>query len=148
MYRARLCEEHVAEDDQRQRRRERALDVLHWRIQDTVARRSGVFATDWKELRRRWDEVCGVLNHNQGTASLPLDEAWYAMDWCTALAEQFLGAEDDLEKGIAPTWWLEQERDRVFEKFRHLDAGLMSNGLPRRPDAAGRAHPRSSHRDA
>lgn len=126
-----LCEQHNLEHEREKEKRTRALDALHRRLPDVSAQYAGELADEWRVLHSRWDRVCNVVNGQRGTKSLPLSDAEYAIDWCIALAKELLSAEDALATGKKPPSSLEITRGWVNERFENLEAGFMSNGLPR-----------------
>ena len=125
MFTASLCQEHHAQQQESDRRRERALAVLHYRVSDTAARKSDAFADDWRALRDRWRIVCDVMTSQRGRRNLSLEEAEYAMIRCTSLALELLDAEDAAAQGRSPASSPQDTRRWVLERLRSLDAGLI-----------------------
>jgi hypothetical protein len=76
--------------------------------------------------------VCHVLNHNATDDALA-DEAEFAKDWCIVLAEEIVLSEKAYLNGDNKSRpELQYTRDWVWERFRNLGAGLMSNGVRRK----------------
>jgi hypothetical protein len=60
------------------------------------------------------------------------EEAEFAMEWCITFAQEIVDAERAARKGNpAPSLHMESTRQWVRERFRNLERGLMSNGVPR-----------------
>jgi hypothetical protein len=83
------------------------------------------------QLRTRWRSACYVVQAEQGTAFMPLDEADFALEWCIALAQDIVKAHRALLAGIAGHSYYLPNHEWVWERFRNLEAGLRSNGTPR-----------------
>ena len=79
-----------------------------------------------------WNRACGVVQSQYGTELMPLDEAEYACEWCIALAQEIVDAEIAVRAGKRIPDSLEATRFWVWERFKFLETGLRSNGLPRR----------------
>jgi hypothetical protein len=59
------------------------------------------------------------------------DEAGYAIEWSIALAKEIVDAEIAFRNGAVPSYSLESTREWVWDRFRNLEKGLMSNGIKR-----------------
>jgi hypothetical protein len=126
-----LCKRHHEEDAHRRERRRVAIETLHTttvveRLPDDLALREELL-----QLCERWHSICSTIITQQGTKTLPVDEAEYASEWCIALAQEIVDAEFAHRSGGAIKPSLAATREWVSERFANLDAGLMSNGLPR-----------------
>ena len=126
-----LCREHDEEEFLERERRSAALLTLETggvegRLPDNLDLRQELM-----QLRERFFRARSVLQAERGTESMPLDEAEYAIAWCFRLAHEIRVAEIGLRNGRAPGWDLESTRSWVWDRFRNLEAGRRSNGLPR-----------------
>lgn len=131
LHRGGLCIRHFGEDELREQRRASALTALHRGVVDGRPPDDPGIRAELLELRNRWFRVCQVLQTQRGKREMPLDEADFAVDWCIALAEELVAAELALREGLKPSVKLEGTRGWVWGRFRCLEAGLRSNGLPR-----------------
>lgn len=78
-----------------------------------------------------WRLACDVSNTERAHKKLPLDEAECAVEWCIKLAKAVLYANDQALAGQTNYPELETVRIWVWERFKNLEHGLRSNGLPR-----------------
>ncbi|MFM0348987.1 hypothetical protein [Paraburkholderia sp. RL17-347-BIC-D] len=61
------------------------------------------------------------------------DEAEFAVEWCIAIAASLVEEERLFRQSILPDPMLKIYRNDVWTRFDNLEAGLMSNGVPRAP---------------
>jgi len=125
-----LCQDHYEEDNEKRRRRKDALNALHMaqiegRLPENPELRKELF-----QIRKWFFRACTALQHNREDEIL-LDEARYAFEWCISLAQEIVDAEIAFRNGEPPLSSLESVREWVWDRFRNLEKGLMSNGVKR-----------------
>ena len=126
-----LCKEHYEEKAEKERRRDGAVNALHTatiadRLPENLELRDELF-----RLRNWWDRACNAVNYNRRDEVLG-DEAEYAIEWCIALAQEIVDAEIAFRAGNRPSSSLGATREWVWDRFRNLESGLMSNGVKRK----------------
>lgn len=127
-----LCEKHHKEKLQEEKRREAALHALHFgKIADRLVENEEL-RDELARLRQWWFKTCDAVNNNRKDTVLK-DEAEYAAEWCIALAQEIVDAELAFRAGSnSPSnYSLVATREWVWQRFRNLEAGLMSNGIQR-----------------
>lgn len=127
-----LCQRHHEEDLSHRQLRNDALQALHKGIIDGKIPISQDIHKELKRLHLYWDRVCNVVQAQRGTDTMPLEEADYATEWCIALAQEIVKAQRELAAGKGMPTSLTYTGEWVWERFRNLDAGLCSNGIPRK----------------
>jgi hypothetical protein len=126
-----LCKAHYEEDESRRRLGEEALTALHHGVLDREVLSDPGLRDELERLRDYWYRICSVLQTQQGTHSMPLDEAKYATEWCIALAQEIIKAQREIASGKQISTSLEFTQQRLWGRLRNLDAGLRSNGTRR-----------------
>lgn len=126
-----MCRKHNEERTVRENRRRVAIATLHTaavgdRLPDDPELRAELL-----RLQKWWFRVCDAVIEQRSVGPLPLDEAEYASEWCIALAQELVDAELALRSGKKPDARLEYIRHLVWDRFKNLEASLMSNGIPR-----------------
>jgi hypothetical protein len=124
-----LCKEH--HDLAKRRLREEALDLLHRYKVDGSALTKPEARDEHTRLEPWWTRACRAINFNRVDDVLQ-DEAEYAVEWCIAIATSLVEEERLFRQGIAHDPTKNVYRDDVWARFSNLEAGLMSNGVPRR----------------
>ncbi|MDP3282690.1 MAG: hypothetical protein U1D41_14300 [Nitrosomonas sp.] len=128
-----FCEKHHKEKLQMEKRRETALTALDaGKIADQFLENKEL-CDELQRLRQWWFKICDAINNNRKDTILK-DEAKYAIEWCIALAQEIVDAELAFRAGSNrfSTDSLMSTRQWVWERFRNLEAGLMSNGIQRK----------------
>jgi hypothetical protein len=126
-----LCEQHHREDQAKARRRNEAVDLLFQGIVDNDALRTAVLREELDRMQRWWERASRELR-SPGTDAVFGNEAEFAIEWCIILAQEMVEAERAARNGNSPTSsQLESTRQWVWERFRNLECGLLSNGVPR-----------------
>jgi len=125
-----LCSEHFEEQQEKRRRRDAALQALHYgeidgRLPDDLKLRD-----ELQQLRSWWDRACFSVNQ-QIQDSILQDEAQYAVEWCISLAQEIVVAELASRSGQPDPSAFISTRDWVWKRFSNLQAGYMSNGVKR-----------------
>jgi len=130
-YRGGLCEQHHREDEAKSRRRNEAVDLLFQSVVDNEVLRTPELREELDRLQRWWQRACWEMR-SPGTDTVFGDEAEFAFEWCVILAQEMVEAERAARSGNSATSpHLENTRQWVWERFRNLEGGLMSNGVPR-----------------
>jgi choline dehydrogenase-like flavoprotein len=127
-----LCKAHHEKDAVHDRRRDAAVHALHTamindRLPDDPTLREELF-----QLREWWNRACLAVQAQRSGHLMPLDEAEYALEWSISLAQEIVDAEIAVRNGRPVGKSLDATRDWVWGRFRNLEAGLQSNGVPRR----------------
>lgn len=128
-----LCKEHHEEDVLRREREAAARQTLETGEVEGRRLENVELREELMQLHERFWRARSVLISQRGTESMPLDEAQYAIYWCEALAHEIRVAEIASREGQMPGYSLEHTRSWVWDRFRNLEAGRRSNGLPREP---------------
>lgn len=115
-------------------RRDQAIDALHTLVVGGRLPDNEALRIELLELSRWWQMACNAVQTNREVELMPLEEAEYALEWCIALAGELVAAELAFRDGRAASHSLVGTRTWVWGRFKNLDAGLRSNGLPRRDD--------------
>ena len=127
------CKQHHEERAAREASRDAAIRTLETgaidgRLPDDLELREELM-----RIRERFVRARMVCMTQRGSKDMPLDEAEYAFEWCVSLAEAIREAELAHRLGSRDRGSLEYVRQWVWDRFRNLEAGLRSNGLPRSP---------------
>lgn len=126
-----LCETHADEARVKARRRDDALEVLHYGVIDGALPSDPKIREELTRLGRWWRSACDSLHHSTPHAILK-DEAEPATSWCIALAQELIDAERAARAGRSfDNTMLNGTRQWVWERFSNLERGLMSNGVAR-----------------
>jgi hypothetical protein len=129
-----LCEKHHEEKSKKERRRNAAIDALHYLTIDGEYLENSSLQEKLLNIKKWWDRACISVNHRI-TDNILLDEANYALEWCIALAQEIVDAElayrknKDVPENLQ--YVLQHTEDMVLDRFKNLEAGLMSNGVAR-----------------
>lgn len=75
-----------------------------------------------------WHRACNAVNYGRKDPVLR-NEAEYAVEWCIALAQEISDAELAFRNGESPSPALAVTRVWVWDRFRNLEEGLVSNGI-------------------
>lgn len=127
-----LCEKHHEEDSLRKRRKEAAIQCLHVGVVDGRLPENPELREELSRLRKWWNRACQAVQSRHDATHMPLDEADYALDWCIALAQAIMDAELAFRSGERIPDSLAATRHWVWDRFNNLEAGLRSNGTPRK----------------
>lgn len=126
-----LCELHAAEARSKLQRRENAVSALHHCIIDDALPSDPTVKNELLRISEWWRVACSSLNHQRQHAVLR-DEAEAATSWCIALAQELVDAERAYRAGKKyERTMLDATSQWVWERFRNLERGLMSNGVER-----------------
>ena len=127
-----LCEEHHAEHLEELRKHDEAVNVLHHGLLEGQPFQKQNIVEEYWRIRNWWDRTCDSVN-SQREDDILRGEAQYALDWCISLTRQLIQEEIAFRKGHDyPQPW-NNTRDWVWERFKNLQAGLMSNGRQQPP---------------
>ena len=125
-----LCKKHHEEAAEKGRRRSAALDALHKAEIEGCLPENPELREELFQIRKWWFRACDALNYGRKDEILS-DEAQYAIEWCIALAQEIVDAEIASRNGQPIPMSLEGTRGWVWDRFRNLEKGLMSNGVKR-----------------
>jgi hypothetical protein len=125
-----LCEKHLAEKNENEIRRDEAIRTLHSGLLEGEVFQRGELREEFLKLQEWWFRACDAINYRREDPALK-DEAEYAATWCESLAELIIQDERAHRKGDhhPPPWNF--MREHLWGRFKNLEAGLMSNGVPR-----------------
>jgi hypothetical protein len=133
-YYIRLCEKHYKDKCKKDADHNAAVDLLHFGYVDGSYLSSSFLSDKLYKIRKWWFRACDSVN-NSTVDSILLDEASNAIYWCISLAHEIVRSEREYRNNITIGEELESSlkntENLVFERFRNLENGLMSNGLPR-----------------
>lgn len=127
-----LCKEHYEEQECRRRKENAAVDFLHSRVIEGQVIQHAELKEEANDLFRWWDRVCRAVQARRDVGHMPFDEADYAISWCCSIAQRIIEAELAYRAGKEVSPMLKAEREPFWERFRNLEVGLASNGVPRR----------------
>jgi len=128
-----LCHEHYAEHVEAQMCCDEAIRVLHHGILDGQTIQKTELAEEFRKLQEWWRRACDSINFQRKDPILR-DEAKYASEWCISLAQVIIKEERLFRNGnVRPPPW-NFIRDSVWDRFKNLEEGLMSNGVARPKD--------------
>lgn len=130
LYLGGLCKCHYDEGARREQRRDAAVRTLHSGTVDGRVLNNEELRAELLRLLTWWHRACDAVNYGRKDPVLR-DEAEYAVEWCIALAQEISDAELAFRNGENPTPALAATRVWVWDRFRNLEAGLMSNGIER-----------------
>lgn len=126
-----LCEQHYLEDEAKARRRQEAVDLLFRGVVDNDALRTPELRDELDRLQCWWERASRELR-SSGIDTVFGEETEFASEWCITLAQEIVEAGRSARSGNpATSAHLERTRKWIWERFRNLEKGLMSNGLPR-----------------
>ena len=109
---------------------EHARDLLFKSVVDGRILSNKELQLELSRLQPWWDRACRSVNFNRIDPIL-LDEAEYAVEWCLSISANIVEEERifRLTRELEPG--LRLAREQVWMRFSNLEAGLMSNGVPR-----------------
>lgn len=126
-----LCEEHYREDQAKSRRDMEARELLFRSVVDNEPLQNIALQEELGRLQRWWERASRELR-SPGAEAVFGGEAEFAIEWCINLAAVMVEEERAARSGTLETSLEEQStRQWVWERFRNLGLGMMSNGLPR-----------------
>ena len=129
-YREGLCEEHYEENKSKQLRRDTAVNTLRLGVIDGRLPDNQELSEELLRIRKWWDRACRSVNYNFEDDVL-LDEAHSALGWCIAIAQEIIDEELAYRQGNPKKYLSNEIRKIEWERFKNLEAGLRSNGVPR-----------------
>jgi hypothetical protein len=124
------CDEHYEELAEERRRRDEAVRVLHWGLVDDRSFEKAELRDEFFRLQKWWNRACDAENFHREDPVLK-DEATYALSWCIALASVLIREERSHRLDASSKLPYDHTREWVWDRFRNLEAGLMSNGVAR-----------------
>jgi hypothetical protein len=133
LYRSGFCELHFHEDQKNQARRDSALRVLHTGLIEGALPKNSTLTSELEDVRKWWDRVCRTTNYGIEDKVL-VDEVEYAAEWCIAIAQEIIDEGKVLNEGKLPNHSSIHIKEIAWVKFKNLEKGLMSNGVPRMND--------------
>jgi hypothetical protein len=126
-----LCEEHYNEKELERARRDSAVNALHYSKVDNEYFQNKAIRDELFKIQKWWLRGCNALNSGFEDEILK-NEADASTSWCISLAKELVDAERRHRNGGGVSnYMLESTREWVWERFRNLEAGLMSNGVNR-----------------
>ncbi len=128
-----LCRPHYEEHAREEAQRDEAVQALHRSVIDGLPIQQPELREEFLKLQKWWTRACTVRNFG-GEDPILKDEAEYALEWCISLAKVIITEEKKFRSGDTrkPEW--NYTRDWVWDRFKNLEAGLMSNGVERRKE--------------
>ena len=127
-----LCKDHYEEREDRRRREDAAVEFLHSGVIDGRLLQDSELQNEFQQLSKWWGRVCQAAQTRRDAIHMPIEEADYAISWCTSIAQRIIEAELAFRAGMEIPPLLKAQREPYWERFRNLEAGLASNGVPRR----------------
>jgi len=128
------CKKHHIEHSHRAECREKAVHALHTGLVDKCLPGDPDLRNELLRLRKWWDRACHSVQTQHDVDFMPFEEAEYALEWCISLAQEIIEAELGLRTGKTASDSLAATRYWVWDRFKNLENGLHSNGLPRNAD--------------
>lgn len=125
-----LCKKHHEEGRLNELRRTDALSALHDLTVKGRILENAELKAELLRLRDWWDRVVRSMNYRIADPVLG-DEVESAKEWCILLAQEIVAGEMAIRNGTSPSYMLDATRLWVWDRFKNLEAGLMSNGVPR-----------------
>lgn len=127
-----LCRHHHEQESSRRELRDKAVTALHTLRIDGRWPDDLLLRKELLDIHGWWTKACSVVKTGLDSALMPHDEAEYALEWCIALAQEIVLAEVAVRSGEETGSTLACTKLWVWERFKNLEAGLCSNGMPRR----------------
>lgn len=131
-YLGRLCKDHYEKMEDCRRREDAATQFLHTGIIDAQLIQHPELRDEFHQISKWWDRVCQAIQTRHDAIHMPLEEAEFAISWCTSIAQLIIEAELAFRAGKEISLLLRAKREPYWERFHNLEAGLASNGTPRR----------------
>lgn len=129
-YRGGLCRRHHEEAEAEETKERSAIVALRtWQVDGHPPEKPGL-KDEMMEVARWWDRACFSLQGNKKDGVLK-DEAEYALSWCISIATAIIKQERAHRSGQAEDPAIQYQKDLAWERFKNLEAGLMSNGVER-----------------
>lgn len=127
-----LCEEHYQERQRKSKLHDDAVRLLHRSELDDSYLTNPELRDELRRIQKWWYRTCDSLNFRR-TDPILGDEAEHAFSWCIAVAEKIVESERAFRNGTPRSSnHLEYTKEWVYDRLCNLEAGLMSNGVPRR----------------
>lgn len=128
-----LCRGHYDEHLEEQRLQSEAVYLLHHGTLNDRSIQHQELAEEFRKLQVWWHRACDAVNFEREDPILR-NEAKYAINWCVSLAVVIIREEQAFRGGdTRPNTW-DPTRNWVWERFKNLEEGLMSNGVIRPPN--------------
>lgn len=125
------CEEHYQDHTREEARRNAAVSALHTGLVAGQLLENQPLREEFFKLQDWWHDACRSVQTKRDVRNVPYDEAEYALEWCIRLAQEIIDADAVIKAGKTTDYQLDHTRQWVWDRFRNLEAGLRSNGLPR-----------------
>ena len=125
-----FCRQHYEEYAEDAKLRDEAVQALHRGTLDNDLFKKIELSDEFSRLQKWWFRTCDSLNYSRKDPILG-DEAEYSKEWCISLAKVIIREERAYRGGDLNKQEWDSTRDWVWERFRNLEAGLMSNGISR-----------------
>lgn len=125
-----FCPEHYAEFKQQRKNRDDAIQTLHSSIVNEQLFQKAELKEEFEKIQQWWRRACDSINYKKEDPILK-NEAQYATEWCIALTLELIQEEKAFRAGATLQTSSSFTRDWVWLRFKNLESGLMSNGLPR-----------------
>lgn len=123
----RLCNKHLDEHYEKEKRRDEAVRFLHTGMLDDQTIQNVKLNDEFRRLKVWWSRACDAINC-QVEDTILKDETGDAFKWCKSLAELIIQDEKAYRSGRPnPAPW-NSNREDLWERFKNLEAGLMSSG--------------------
>lgn len=126
-----LCEAHQDEYAAQERRRQAAIEALHYGKIHGIYPKDVDIQKELEKLRKWWHRACDAVNYKREDEILR-DEAEFALEWCIALAQEVVDAEVLIREGKDAVQPFSFKQTWVWERFENLEKGLKSNGIERK----------------
>ena len=126
------CKEHHEERAHAEREQNEARILIRESTVDGSPVSDAALKEELMRLQFWWyDAVDALRFHSE--KRVPKEEAEYALSWCLSLAKEIVKTERLRRQcDQADPYALLAARLWVWERFKNLEAGLRSNGLPRK----------------
>ena len=129
-YRDGLCEEHYEMYRRNKLRRDAAIETLHTAVIGGRLPDNPELHEELIKIRKWWDRACRSVINNFEDEVLR-DETEYASEWCIAIVQEIIDEELSYRQGSSERTFSKEIKRLAWERFENLEAGLMSNGVPR-----------------
>lgn len=128
------CRLHHEERAQAEREQNEARTLIRESTVDGAPVTDAALKEELSRLQSWWYEAVDALRFNS-EKRVPKDEAEFALSWCLSLAKEMVKTERLRRQGdLADPYSLFAARHWVWDRFKNLEAGLRSNGLPRKKE--------------
>ena len=127
-----LCRSHYEKQTEKLRCQSEAIYLLHHNTLNDRSLLHQELTEEFRKLQRWWHRACEAMNF-QREGPILRDEATYALDWCVSLAVVMIRKENAFRGGDKRLDAWDPTRASVWERFKNLEKGLMSNGVIRPP---------------